>query len=412
MNTNKHILILGAGPAGLAAAYYAQKAGLSFQVIEQADSKGGNARTIKIGDHRFDTGAHRVHDKIDHVTDDIKSILGTDLHEVSKPSKIRNGNTFLSFPLSASDLLKNLPLRKTLGYTFSYLFRRRIKQHSFRSHAVANYGSQLANDFLLNYTEKLWGAPTETLSPDISGNRISGFSIWQLFKKKGTHLEGKFYYPSLGIGQLFEKMAEDFEDKIHLNSRVTSIDRLSEKYHVQTGTETFKGTHIINTLPLNIMPQLLPDLKELKNITFQDLNLLFVSLRTEEVTPYASLYFPDQSYPFSRIVEPKNRSLKMAPTGETSLCVELPKDVKPDLVISKLEELNLITKDQVIDSKYFKLPNAYPRLTLNAVPEINSTIASLEKLPNFVLLGRNATFRYLHIHQLMDQAKHIIDSLN
>jgi protoporphyrinogen oxidase len=93
MNTNKHLLILGAGPAGLAAAHYAHKAKLSFEVLELADFVGGNARTIQVGEHKFDTGAHRIHDKIPHVTAEIKEILGEEMRAVDSPSKVRTGNS-------------------------------------------------------------------------------------------------------------------------------------------------------------------------------------------------------------------------------------------------------------------------------------------------------------------------------
>jgi protoporphyrinogen oxidase len=261
----------------------------------------------------------------------------------------------------------------------------------------------------LNYTEKLWGAPASELSAEISGNRTSGFSIWQLFNKKGKHLEGKFYYPNLGIGQLFEEMSNPFIKHIHLKTRVEKIVPTPSGYTVESTNGTYQGTHIINTLPLHKMEHLLPNLPTLKATSFQDLNLLFISLNKAQVTPYASLYFPDPCFPFTRVVEPKNRSVSMSPADQTSLCVELPKTFNLEDVIEQLISLGFFKQEDVVQTKTYSLPDAYPRLTIKSQSEIKSTINKLEALPNFILLGRNANFKYLHIHQLMDNAKGIID---
>ena len=95
---NPEIQILGGGPAGLAAGYWAQKLGLDFAIFEASDEVGGNCRTMRQGDFLFDTGAHRVHDKDPDITREIKGLLGDDLHEVSAPSEIYSGRDFFRFP--------------------------------------------------------------------------------------------------------------------------------------------------------------------------------------------------------------------------------------------------------------------------------------------------------------------------
>ncbi len=108
MKAQADVQILGGGPAGLGAAYYAKKLDLNFAVIEAGGELGGNCRTIRIGDFLFDTGAHRFHDKDPQVTNDIRDLLGEDLFEVDAPSEIFSGDRFFKFPLRPGNLARQL----------------------------------------------------------------------------------------------------------------------------------------------------------------------------------------------------------------------------------------------------------------------------------------------------------------
>ena len=113
--------ILGGGPAGLTTGYYAKKHGLlNFTIFEAGEHPGGNCRTLQIkgadcrfrvlqsGDFRFDTGAHRFHDKDPQVTEEVRTLLGNDLLRVTAPSEIFFEGTFYRFPLLLSDLTQKL----------------------------------------------------------------------------------------------------------------------------------------------------------------------------------------------------------------------------------------------------------------------------------------------------------------
>ena len=102
------IQILGGGPAGLSAAYHAEKLGLDYALLESSAQLGGNCRTMRLGDFRFDTGAHRLHDKDPEVTAEIRSLLGDDLLEVHAPSEIFSDGRFFAFPLRPLNLARQL----------------------------------------------------------------------------------------------------------------------------------------------------------------------------------------------------------------------------------------------------------------------------------------------------------------
>ena len=100
---NKHkIDILGGGPAGLSVAYFARKKGYDICIHEGSSAIGGNCRTIKMGEYRFDTGAHRFHDKIPSITEEVKKLMGDDLKKINAPSKIYFDGRMIDFPLSFS----------------------------------------------------------------------------------------------------------------------------------------------------------------------------------------------------------------------------------------------------------------------------------------------------------------------
>ena len=100
--------ILGAGPAGLASAYYAKKCEIPAMLYESSNTVGGNCKTIVDGDYRYDTGAHRFHDKLDHATKEVQELIGDDLLKVNSPSMIFSNNRMFDFPLGLLSILRNL----------------------------------------------------------------------------------------------------------------------------------------------------------------------------------------------------------------------------------------------------------------------------------------------------------------
>ena len=96
--------ILGGGPAGLAAGYFAKKKNIDLEIFEASDMVGGNCKTIERGEYRFDTGAHRFHDKNNKVTAELKALMGKDFLNVSAPSKIFKNGALINFPLNSFNL--------------------------------------------------------------------------------------------------------------------------------------------------------------------------------------------------------------------------------------------------------------------------------------------------------------------
>jgi protoporphyrinogen oxidase len=435
-NSVKKIHILGGGPAGLATAYYAKKAGLDFHIYEANDTSGGNCRTIQIGDFRIDTGAHRIHNKIPEITEEFKHLLSSELLLVHAPSQIFLNGKFYEFPLQMGNLLSTLDLRKVINIIWeNLLWRPKRDATSFSSFATQTFGHTLANLFLLNYSKKLWGITTNNLSKDVAGGRLKGLTLKNFLRemiigrKAATeHIDGSFYYPKWGIGSAMDGLIEYIgKENISTNKSVTSINYSDT--HVSefelNNTEIIETDYIVNTLPLTLTAKLINPvpyeeiIESANSIKYRNLILGIIGLSRPQFTSNASIYFPDEEVPFTRIYEPKNRSNSMAPKDQTSLVVECPcfdsdsiwsmdetqirKTIEPHLKklpFYQSSELNLF--------KSFKIPYAYPVLEQNKIKRAELLNNYFENFSNMSMIGRSALFRYTHIHDHMIEAKELV----
>ena len=440
MKNKPKIDILGGGPAGLSVAYFARKKGYDICIHEGSSAIGGNCRTIKMGEYRFDTGAHRFHDKIPSITEEVKKLMGDDLKKINIPSKIYFDGRMIDFPLSFLSVMKNLKLSEILKIVVENLFnifKANAEHKNFEELAYAKYGPTLSNLFLINYTEKLWGARANQLQTTISGNRLKNLNILSMIieminkNRKVKHLEGSFYYPKYGYGSIFDSIAEIDGVNIDLNSKVKKIYHENKKIkeiELENG-KILEVKYIVNTLPINSIIHMLDPLpsKDLIEIAddlkFRNLKICLMELDFPKLSNNASIYFPDDHIPITRIYEPKNRSPQMAPRDKTSLAIEVP--------YSQGDEISVLTDDEVIDKvkrtltkeKLFKdsdvlnkrlvdIKNAYPILKVDNERNIVELVSFLQSFNNQKLIGRNVEFDYLHTHKIMERAKHLINTFD
>ncbi len=428
------LTVLGAGPAGLATGFYARRNGLPVRLLEANDSVGGNARTLRLGPFRYDTGAHRFHDKNDAVTADVKALLGDDLRRIDAPSQICWRGRRIDFPLAPYDLLRKLPLSLLARISWDQLSIPRVSNDAdhFREMAHQSYGETLAEQFLLNYTEKLWGADAAQLSPRVAGDRLEGLDlktfVLEAFggaKTKARHLDGSFYYPKHGYGQIAEATADALgRDRIRTGARITSIAHDGSRLQRVTVNEreTMDVETVVSTLPLTLVLRLLDPAPPASiqnlgaSIRFRHLRLAVLGIDRPQLTPNASLYFPSEHIPFTRLYEPKNRSPNLAPADQTVVVLELPchrdddawnqsADALREAAHALLVAQNLIEGDEVVAFDHHAVPFAYPILEVGAEDKAEQIGAYLDGFENLHRLGRSADFTYTHVHNLYARAK-------
>ncbi len=298
----KTAIIIGAGPAGLTAAYQLLKETDILPVIfEESNFIGGISRTAQHNGNRIDIGGHRFFSKIDEVNslwqellplqgapsfDDIKtdtekslSADGPDPEKEDKVLLLRNRvsriyylRKFFDYPISLKpETFINMGLSRTLKAGFGYIYSciSKKEETSLENFYINRFGKPLYEMFFEDYTEKLWGINPSEISADWGAQRVKGLSLTKAllniitkpFKKDEnveTSLIEQFYYPKKGPGQLWETLADEVEKKggkILKSHRVTDFTveagKISSVF-VETpeGKKQFKADYIISTMPV------------------------------------------------------------------------------------------------------------------------------------------------------------------
>ena len=418
--------------AGLAAGYYAKKNGLPFAVYETAKRVGGNCLTLTHGDFRFDSGAHRFHDKEPAVTREVTDLLGEALERVEVPSRCYYDGKSVDFPLSPLNLLVSLGWYRFARAATEVLYSR-LRNHrpsqDFESFARNTYGPTVARRFLLNYSEKLWGLPCRELSPEVAGQRLKGLDLKTFViealrgkKAKTQHLDGAFHYPRLGIGTVAETFARHCgPENIRTDSAITRVFHNHTRIQAVeiNGRSRIDVQDVVSTLPLPHFLEMMepsppPEILDLaRGLHFRDVILVALFLERPSVTDAATVYFPSAEFPFTRVYEPRNRSTRMSPPGRTSLVAEIPCDEKDprgedtgqtelvETVRARLIEIGWIRKSEILDSTVMRMKCAYPVLALDTQYRIARITAFLDRFANLRVTGRNGHFRHAFIHDVI-----------
>ncbi len=301
---SKKVVIIGAGPAGLSAAYELLKSKKKYEVIvlEEQEQVGGISKTINYKGNRMDLGGHRFFSKSDRVNkfwQEIMPLQGTNSFDdeitgcqkelaTAGPNPNKEDNVmllrnrvsriyylkkFFDYPISINiDTIKNMGFIKTMQSGFSYLrsifFKK--KEDSLENFYINRFGKKLYSMFFEDYTEKLWGRHPKEISADWGAQRVKGISIIAVIKdafrkifqiksnKVETSLIEQYYYPKYGPGQLWEKVATEIENmggKILTNYKVESINIEDKKIksvecNVNNKKEKIKGDIFISSMPI------------------------------------------------------------------------------------------------------------------------------------------------------------------
>ncbi len=432
------IAIFGGGPAGLFAGYFCKKCEFPFTLFEASERVGGNCTTLQFGDFRFDTGAHRFHDKDPEMTSEILQLLGKTMVEVSAPSYIVHDGRLIHFPITPLEILTKLSPRIVAKSAWEVVLARGANHpKNFRDYVYKKYGKSIADLFITNYSAKLWGVESENLSPQVAGSRLKNINLKALItellnsKAKAKHMEGAFYYPKRGFGEIAETVA-DFcgRENIQTGSPITRIyhdgSRITAFEVKDRGT--FQAREIASSLPLSVFVRLMspapPEMvmRSAQSIRFRHLRLVCLFLNKPSINKAATLYFPDRHYIFTRAYEPRNRSRLMSPEGKTSLIVEIPYSSGDDVeslpdkalvnqVCSQLIQCGLFVESEIADSCVKNLSYAYPVLEKGFEQHVEILNRYFARFENLYHTGRNGRFVYSWTHNMMQFGKEFVTHL-
>ena len=264
------IVIIGAGPAGLTAAWEAEKHGVKTLILEGDKEVGGISRTVERNGWRFDIGGHRFFTKVDEVYKVWDEILEKDDFLLRpRMSRIYYKKKFFDYPLKASNALFNLGIFEAIRCVLSYMYVK-IKppknQDNFEDWVAARFGWRLYNIFK-TYTEKVWGIEANEIGADWAAQRIKNLSLFKAIlnslniNRSGeiiTTLIDEFKYPKYGPGMMWEtayKKLIEKNHKIKLQTKVSKITKKKDHYIIETNSgEEYYAKNILSSMPLAHLP--------------------------------------------------------------------------------------------------------------------------------------------------------------
>jgi len=427
-----HVVILGGGPAGLAAAYELSRHKVSCVVCERETVVGGLARTIVFEGHRFDMGPHRFFTKNTEVQRLWEDLLGEDFLEVNRLTRILHNQKLFFYPLKAFDVLTKLGPIEVVRCLFSYIYalvrHQNADPNNFEEWTCKAFGRRLYDIFFKTYTEKVWGIPCSELSIQWAAQRIKGLSLSEAIKnaiveEKGTKVRSlinRFYYPRLGCGMPYEALKQRIQEagnEVLLNHDVTRIQHDQQGI---TGVEAMNGgekrlltgTHYLFSLPIthtvrsmNPSPpaEVLEAAKSLQFRVHISVNLI---VKVDGIFPDQWIYIHSPEVKMARVANYRNFSPEMAPhDGTTGLTVEYFCNFGDDLWKMKDNELielasveltraGLRKKEDVLNGFIIKKKDAYPRYTQGYNKHLSITRSYFNQFSNLQLIGRGGIFRY------------------
>lgn len=444
-------MVLGAGPAGLAAAHVLAKAKIDLLVIESNSTVGGLSRTIQHNGFRFDLGGHRF------LTDNIKleqlvrDVLKDDILTVTRSSKILFLNKFFEYPIEPLNALGGLGLSTSLKIIFDYALAQlrsrwsRTRPVSLEDWIVQRFGRTLFSLFFKDYSEKVWGINCDEIAMEWADQRIRGLSLLRAITdaffpgkdKEVRTLARKFLYPTYGFGQISEGLNSAIlkdNNEVLTSARIVAIQHTGhriESVTVKRGEDTqiFGANDFISSIPVTAVVNLLDPpppveiLEAASKLRFRDLIIVTVMIDRDRVTDQTWIYLPDPEVPFGRIHEPKNWSTVMAPAGKTHLVTEYfcfnsdalwsqsDKELT-ELTVKHLQKLGFIKPEEVIDSVVLRIQKAYPLFEVNYLMHFQKVYNYLLGFDNYHPVGRAGKFRYYNTDHAMesgiDEAEKIV----
>jgi protoporphyrinogen oxidase len=460
------VVVIGAGPAGLTAAYQLVKAGRPVVVLEADDVVGGISRTVEREGWRFDIGGHRFFTKVQAVEDLWHEILpDEDFLRRPRMSRIYYDGKFFDYPLRAMNALRNLGVLEATLCVLSYGWVRVRPPRdldTYEGWTASRFGWRLYRTFFKTYTEKVWGVAGSELKADFAAQRIKTLSLGKAIRNaifpssRGseiTSLIEEFQYPKHGPGMMWERcrsLVEEGGAKVLLGSPVVSVHRNSEgafavgyvdSSAVSEAESIVETNHVISSMPysalvLAMQPPAPPEVREAAmHLHYRDFLTVALVVPKEAGFPDNWIYV---HYPGVRVGRIQNFgawSPYMVKEDRTCLGLEyfvfegddLWESSDEDLVemaTRELVELGLVRASDVEKVFVVRVPKAYPVYDegyQEAVDLIRGWLRA--EVPNVHAVGRNGMHKYnnqdhsmytamLTVENIVDGAHHDIWVVN
>jgi protoporphyrinogen oxidase len=429
------VVVLGAGPAGISAAWRLSELGYPVTVLERDDAVGGMGRTITLcGKYLVDFGPHTFHIR---ETEESRGILkaitpffGEDPLILTRGTRVLLRGKEYVYPLELLQVLTGVSPLLSARIVFDYLaatlkssLAPARKEHSFEEWGVRNLGRTLYDLCFGIYSARVWGLPTAQISSK-QAQRVAKLNLKNIIlrvlgiKADPATYFTKYMYPRKGISLLFENMAAEVRkanNTIKLHTPAIRLERSGDRITDVVYLENGEAKHLecdilLSTLPLPSLvglmsPALSPSVAEhAARLRYRSLKLIYVVLKRKQMTDYHWVYLLDEHFRVNRVSEQKNVSPHMVPEDRTVLCIELSLWKDEPLWNASDEELYRIaltdlmkmgysvTEDEVDGYYIAEIPTAYPVYELNFENHLIPVLDGVHEVRNLLTLGRHGLF--------------------
>jgi protoporphyrinogen oxidase len=428
------VVVLGAGPAGISAAWRLSERGIPVTVLERDSAVGGMGKTIKLGDYFVDYGPHTFHiretEESRRIHEAIQPFFGENPLILTRGTRVLLRGKEYIYPLEMLQVLTGVSPLLSFRIIFDYLMASAKsaiapakKEHSFEEWGVRNLGRTLYDLCFGIYSARVWGLPTSQISSK-QAQRVAKLNLKNIvlrtlgIKADPATYFTKYMYPRQGISVLFESMAAAVKKNgqtITLCSPVVRLERDGDRiarvvFRRDQHEETIECDGVLSTLPLPALVDLIqPSLPasvagHAKKLRYRSLKLIYIALKRQQLTDYHWVYLLDEHYRVNRMSEQKNVSNEMVPNDRTVLCIELSLWRDEPLWNASDEEIYRIalddlvkmgygvTESEVADYYVTDIPTAYPVYELNFEDHLIPTLEGVHAIPNLLTLGRHGLF--------------------
>jgi protoporphyrinogen oxidase len=444
-------VVIGAGPAGLTAAYELVKRGEPVVVLEADDVVGGISRTVQRDGWRFDLGGHRFFTKVQAVEDLWHEILpDEDFLMRPRMSRIFYEGKYYDYPLKALNALRNLGIWEAVRCVGSYgwaMARPPKDQSNYENWLVARFGWRLYRHFFKTYTEKVWGVPVNQMPADWAAQRVKGLTLGNAIRnailpkrnqKEITSLIEEFQYPKYGPGMMWERCRDlvvGLGGDVRLDERVTKIRAIGGKVDSVTATgaggetTSFAARAVISTMPMRELVAAIdppvPAAIRAAGDALHYRDFLTVALVVPEAASFPDnwIYIHSSDVKVGRIQNFGSWSPYMVKDERTCLGLEyfvfegddvwtMADDDLISFASKELEVLGLVRAADVEQGFVVRIPKAYPYYDTHYRENVARIVAYLdENVQGLQLIGRNGMHRYNNQDHSMYTAMLTVENL-
>jgi protoporphyrinogen oxidase len=425
-NDLKKVAVIGAGPAGMTAAYQLSKQkDIEVTLFEMSSSVGGLAKSITLWNQRVDIGPHRFFSSDTRVNEFWLEVVGNQYQMVNRLTRIFYNDKFFYYPLKPFDAFRKLGVIETVRCILSYLkekFSPTEFKGDFESWVTGRFGKRLFEVFFKTYSEKLWGISCQDLDADFAAQRVKKLSLSEAIKNaffggnKHKTLVDQFAYPDRGTGMVYEIMAEKFQ----ANGGCLRLNCGVEKVLMDNGTvtglrlkagEELKFDHVISSMPLSLLVARLDEAPgdiraKAGSLKFRNTILVYLNVDSTDLFRDNWLYVHSPSLKCGRVTNFRNWVPSLYGEEKTSiLCMEfwcqeeddawrMPDDDIVELAKNEIDKTGLLGGARIIDGEVYRINRCYPVYS-KGYREILEPIENyLRSVGNLIAIGRYGAFKY------------------